>query len=93
MKAFTMCLLFIALVLMTTGCKSLFSSTSQRTRTPWQNFEEAETAFDKVIPHKTTISELKSMGFDPVTTPNIKILTYLDLIERFIPNASICSQT
>jgi len=89
MKPFAMCLLFTALVVMTTGCKSLFVSSSQKARTPWQNFEEAETAFDKVIPHKTTITELKGMGFDPVSTPNIKILTYLDLIERFIPNASI----
>ena len=89
MKAFAMCSLFAALVLMNTGCKSLFSSSSQKARTPWQNFEEAEIAFDKVIPHKTTVGELKHLGFDPNSTPNIKILTYLDLIQRFIPNASI----
>ena len=84
-----MCLLYLALVLTTTGCKALFSSTSQRARTPWQNFDEAQSAYDKVVPHKTTVSELKTMGFDPMTTPNVKILTYLDLIQRFIPNASI----
>ncbi len=89
MKATTLCLLCLALVITTTGCKSLFTSTSQRARTPWQNFDEAETAFDKIVPHKTTVPELKSMGFDPLTTPNIKILTYLDLIQRFIPNSSI----
>ncbi len=89
MKAFAMCLLCLALVSTTTGCKSLFSSSAQRTRTPWQNFDEAQTAYEKVVPHKTTISELKELGFDPNTTPNIKILTYLDLIQRFIPNSSI----
>lgn len=89
MKACTMCLLFLALVITTTGCKSLFASSGARARTPWQNFDEAQSAFDKVIPHKTTVGELKSLGFDPSTTPNIKVLTYLDLIERFIPNASI----
>ena len=92
MKAFAMCLLYLALVLTNTGCKSLFSSTSQRSRTPWDNFDAAQTAYDKVIPHKTTITELKSLGFDPLTTPNIKILTYLDLIQRFIPNSSITIQ-
>jgi hypothetical protein len=92
MKAFAMCLLYLALVLTNTGCKSLFSSTSQRSRTPWENFDAAQTAYDKVIPHKTTISELKGLGFDPLTTPNIKILTYLDLIQRFIPNSSITIQ-
>ena len=89
MKALSMCLLYLALVLATTGCKALFSSTSQRARTPWQNFDEAQSAYDKVVPHKTTVSELKTMGFDPMTTRNVKILTYLDLIQRFIPNASI----
>ena len=89
MKAFTMCLLYLALVLTTTGCKSLFSSSSQQSRTPWQNFDEAQLAYDRIVPHKTTIEELKGLGFDPHTTPNVKILTYLDLIQRFIPNSSI----
>jgi hypothetical protein len=89
MKAYAMCLLCLALVSTTTGCKSLFSSSGQRARTPWQNFDEAQVAFDKVVPHKTTVEELKGLGFDPNTTPNIKILTYLDLIQRFIPNSSI----
>jgi hypothetical protein len=89
MKAFAMCLLYLALVLTTTGCKALFSSSSQRSRTPWQNFDEAQAAYDKVVPHQTTVVELKSMGFDPLTTPNVKILTYLDIIQRFLPNNSI----
>src|SRR4030095_11650974 len=89
MKAFAVCLLCLALGLLTSGCKSLFSSSSQRTRTTWQNFEQAQSAYDRVVPHKTTISELKTMGFDPHQTPNVKILTYLDIIQRFIPNASI----
>jgi hypothetical protein len=84
-----MCLLYVALGLTTTGCKSLFSSSSQRARTPWQNFAEAQTAYDQVIPHQTTLGELKSLGFDPHTTSNVKILTYLDLIQKFIPNSSI----
>ena len=89
MKSYTMCLLFLALVASTTGCRSLFPSESKTTRTPWQNFDEAQAAFDKITPHKTSIEELKSLGFDPSTTPNVKVLTYLDLIERFIPNQSI----
>jgi hypothetical protein len=92
MKVYTMCLLYVALVFTTTGCKSLFSSSSQRARTPWQNFAEAQTAYDRVIPHQTTLGELKSLGFDPHTTSNVKILTYLDLVQKFIPNSSISLQ-
>src|SRR5262245_8978752 len=89
MKTYSMCLFYLALVLTTTGCKSLFSSTSSRSKTSWKSFDEAQSAYDKVVPHKTTLEELKGLGFDPHTTSNIRILTYLDLIQRFIPNASI----
>jgi hypothetical protein len=89
MKLCTMCLTFLALVLSTTGCKSLFPSDSKTTRSHWQSFDEAQAAFDKITPHKTSIEDLKSLGFDPSTTPNVKLLTYLDLIEKFIPNQSI----
>jgi len=89
MKYFTMCLLFLALVLTNTGCRSMLPTEVKRSRTPWESFEEAQAAYDKIIPHKTTVADLKSLGFDPATTPNIKILTYLDLINRFIPNDSI----
>ena len=89
MKTYAMCLFYLALVLTTTGCKSLFSSTSVKSKTSWKTFDEAQSAYDKVVPHKTTVEELKGLGFDPHTTSNIRILTYLDLIQRFIPNASI----
>ena len=49
----------------------------------------AEAAFNQIIPQETTVADLRKMGFDPHTTPNVKILTYLDLIHRFIPNNSI----
>jgi len=89
MKTYAMCLFYLALVLTNTGCKSLFSSTSTKSKTSWKSFEEAQSAYDKVVPHKTTVEELKGLGFDPHTTSNVRILTYLDLIQRFIPNASI----
>jgi hypothetical protein len=64
----------------------------RRTRTPWKNFEEAQAAFDRIVPHQTTVADLKGLGFDPIATPNVKILTYLDLINRFLPNNSITMQ-
>ena len=89
MKYSAMCLLFLALVITTTGCRSLLPREAKRPRTQWQSFDEAQSAFDKIIPHKTMVADLKGLGFDPVSTPNVKILTYLDLINRFLPNNSI----
>jgi len=67
----------------------MLPSEDKRPRTPWTNFNDAEAAFAKIIPHKTTVADLKDLGFDPHTTPNVKILTYLEIINRFIPNNSI----
>jgi hypothetical protein len=88
MKYFAMCLLLLALVT-TTGCRSMLPREVKRPRTHWQSFDEAQAAFDQIVPHQTTVADLKSLGFDPVSTPNVKILTYLDLIHRFLPNNSI----
>ena len=85
-------------ILPTIGCSSssspqnkpsLFISENMRSVTVWENFDEAEAAFKKIIPHKTRVEDLKALGFDPHTTPNIKILNYLDIIQRFVPNSSI----
>jgi hypothetical protein len=84
----TLCLSLLAVVL-TTGCRNLLPSDSNRSQTRWKSYEEAQAAFDKIKPHATTREELKEFGFDPKTTPNIKVLTYLDLIRRFLPNSSV----
>jgi hypothetical protein len=91
-KCLTKCLLFLALVTSATGCRSLFPSDASRTKTAWQTFDEAQAAFDKIVPHRTTHDDLRRLGFDPDATPNVRLLTYLDIIERFIPNQSITKE-
>jgi hypothetical protein len=85
-------LLMATLVLPTIGCKSLFTSENHRSVTQWESFDAAESAFNKIVPHQTRVEDLKVLGFDPHVTPNIKILNYLDIIERFIPNSSISKE-
>jgi len=57
--------------------------------TPWNSFEEAKSAFDRVTPYQTKKDELDKLGFAPQGTSNIRILNYLDIMERFMPNQSI----
>ncbi|KAF0146007.1 MAG: hypothetical protein FD156_375 [Nitrospirae bacterium] len=82
-------LAFLALVLASAGCGSLLPSVKQTTRSPWETFDEAKNAFDKIILYKTSTEELQRLGFSPFSTPNIKIITYLDIIQRFMANPSI----
>ena len=83
---------FLALVLSTSGCKSLFPTEDRRTVNQWQSYDETQLTFDKIVPHQTTVADLKSMGLEPFSSSNIKLLTYLDVINRFIPNQSITKE-
>jgi hypothetical protein len=66
----------------------LFPRTDSVTKSPWTTYQEAQVAFDRIVPQRTTASELKALGFDP-DSPNAKSLTYLDIMQRFMPNQSI----
>jgi hypothetical protein len=67
----------------------MLPTTKQTSKSPWNSFEDAKAAFDKIIPYETTQKEMQTLGFDPFTTPNIKILTYVDIMNRFMPNPSV----
>ena len=87
MKKSMLC--FLIMAVMTPGCGSLLPSAKQTTVSPWNSFEDAKSSFDKITPYTTRADEMRSLGFDPFTTPNIKILTYVDIMNRFLPNPSI----
>ena len=71
------------------GCKSLFSSNQSTTLSRWKNYDDVESAFEKILPRHTTVADLQTLGFDPQVSPNVKILTYVDIIQAFIPNPGI----
>ena len=75
-------------VLLLSGCSSTayLPSAKETIQSPWQDFDGVKAAFDKITPHETGRKELHKLGFDPYTTPNIKLLNYLDIMQRFIPN-------
>ena len=74
---------------LSTGCKTILPREDERTKNAWSSFDEAQEAFEHIVPHATTMQDLHEMGFSHTCTPNLEILTYLDIIDRFIPNASI----
>ena len=82
-------LLIAAVVTAAAGCSALLPRSEAFTVSPWQSFEEAQRAFDEIIPHKTTVADLKRLKLDPVSYPNITILNYSDVLRRFIPSPSV----
>ncbi len=82
-------LLFTAVWLSGCSTTSMLPRQQDTVITPWNSFGEAKKAFDQISPYETKKNELVELGFAPQVTPNIKILNYLDILERFLPNQSI----
>ena len=81
---FIYCLSFILM-----GCESTLPRQTDEIRSKWSSFDDAKSSFDRIEPEQTTTSELAKLGFDPYLYPNIKILTYLNIIDKFVPNQTI----
>ncbi len=78
-----------AAALLLSGCGSLLPTTKSITESPWDTFDDAKKNFDRVLPYKTKDEDLKALNFHPYVTENVEILTYLDIIQRFLPNPSM----
>lgn len=81
--------IFIVLTLFLTACGAMLPHGETVTDGPWQNFQEAQQTFDKIILHQTTVQDLKKLQLDPATNPNITILNYSDVLRLFIPSPTI----
>lgn len=78
-----------ALCLVAPGCSGLLPSSKQVTASPWKSYQEAELAFDSIVPGVTAEGDLRDLQLEPGTNPNITILNYSDVLMRFVPHASI----
>src|SRR6185503_18154631 len=83
---------FLAISLLLTlasGCSWLLPRSQESTSSSWQTYQEAQLAFDRLVPGETTAVELREMSLDPSTNPNITILNYTDVLRRFLLSQSI----
>lgn len=71
------------------GCSSLLPRGTSSLDGKWNSYEAAEQTFDKITPYQTRVDDLKALGLDIKTTPNITILNYSDVVRRFVPSPSI----
>jgi len=55
----------VAVVTAIAGCSALLPRSEALTVGPWQSFEEAQRTFDQIIPHKTTVADLKRLKLEP----------------------------
>lgn len=79
------------LMLSLTGCSALLPRGDHAVEGPWTSFEEAQQTFDAITPYQTRLEDLKKLGLDPVSTPNITLLNYSDVVNRFVPATAVNS--
>jgi len=84
-----MLLAVLGAMLLTSGCKSLFPSSSNTVASRWQSYSNVASAFNQITPYETDVQDLKALGFDPAVSANVRIMTYVELLPIFMPNSGI----
>jgi hypothetical protein len=81
-------LIITGLTLLLTGCGSLLPYSTQQVKTPWATYSDAQALYDKIIPTKTSLADLKNLGFDPIQTTTVAVLNHADLLRRLVGTGS-----
>jgi len=88
MRRYTAILLALVLCL-ASGCSGMLPVAKSTDEFRWESFDQVKASFDLIAPLETTKADLLKLGFDPYQTPNIQILNYLAIIQKFMPNTNI----
>jgi hypothetical protein len=81
----------VSFLLSLVGCGGLglLPHESQVASTNFQSYDQVEAAYNGIVPGQTQLADLPKLGFDTAATPNVEILSYLGVIERFMPSNSV----
>jgi hypothetical protein len=81
--------LLVTLVLVGCGGLGLLPRKADIKNTNFRSYAAVQAAYQTVSPGSTRVSDLDQIGFDAVQSPNVEVLSYLGVIERFMPRDSI----
>jgi hypothetical protein len=72
------------------GCASgrLLPDASIAAHAEFVDFDAAQRAFEKIEPYKTTVEDLKTLGFDTAAR-NVRLIGYPDVVGRLAPNSAL----
>jgi hypothetical protein len=79
----------VTLVLVGCGGLGLLPRESDIKNTNFRSYSAVEAAYQTISPGATRASDLGQLGFDAAQSPNVEMLSYLGVIERFMPRDSI----
>jgi hypothetical protein len=68
------------------GCSTLLPRATFQSVSPFATFDSAREAFERIVPYRTTLPELKQLGFDVATHGNVLQVPYPQLVGQLVPN-------
>jgi len=71
------------------ACGGVLPSKETAAPSAWESFDQAKANYDRIVPGETRADDLAQLGLNPMQTPNVRRLNYLELIEVFMPHISI----
>ena len=74
---------------MLAGCAQLLPRSDSEVTSGFETFEAAATAFDRIISHRTTVDEMKALGFDTHASSNLTLIPYPQLTARLSPDPGV----
>lgn len=77
---------FLLLCMLLSGCTALLPRASSVEVSSFPTFEAARDAFERVLPYRTTLDELKALGFDVNASANVRRIPYPQLVAHLVPN-------
>jgi len=72
------------------GCGGmLLPNQSEIGASTFQSYKEVQDAFNHIALKQASMNDMSKLGFDAEKTPNVQVFSYLDIVERFMPNSSM----
>lgn len=67
------------------GCAGMLPRASSDTPAPFASYAQAQEAAGRIVPFRTTVAELRGLGFDAENGRNVTLIPYPDILARLAP--------
>lgn len=78
-----------ALIFPAAGCTSFLPHGRSDLTSRFTNFEAARDALEQLVPYRSTMEDMRRLGFDWSVAANVKLIPYPEIVSRLAPNPSI----
>jgi hypothetical protein len=82
-RPFSLRLAEAAVMVALSGCAALLPASKKETVSDWGSYDQARKSLAAIDPYKTVRADLNASGLDPRVNPNITVLHYADVVQRF----------